>query len=156
MVPIRFCQLICMAVVLAIVPVSCRSFRNTVSTEKSSPLRSPLPTGQKWILTELSGAQAGKVDSVMPAVFLLLDSANRVYGSGGCNRFFGSYHIGQDSSLIFSDLGSTKMACEHLTTEDYFFKALNQTSRIAWDENTMLLLTKTGTVLARFSREIRE
>ncbi len=57
-------------------------------------------------------------------------SANRVAGSGGCNRYFGGYTLAGDRRS-FGAMGSTRMMCapDRMEQEDRFFKALQAAER---------------------------
>lgn len=48
---------------------------------------------------------------------------NKITGFAGCNRYFGSYEI-SDDSLSIGIIGATKMACNHLDVEQRFLSAI--------------------------------
>ncbi len=79
--------------------------------------------GKKWKLIQLEnvGKDYGKA-------FIRFDTKNKkVSGNGGCNNFFGTYTAKADE-IIFSALGSTKMACPDKETTDTEFKMLQHLS----------------------------
>jgi putative lipoprotein len=99
--------------------------------------------GTTWVL-----ASAGKRP---PSISFAADS--KVAGSGGCNRFFGSYmQNGED--LSFSPLGATRMACPAgiMKMEQGFFDMLAKVSKARIDASTLVLLDAAGKELARLSR----
>jgi heat shock protein HslJ len=49
---------------------------------------------------------------------------NRAYGSGGCNRFSGSFSLSGEKGIQFGPMAATRMACVNMQTEDRFFKLL--------------------------------
>ncbi|WP_432714669.1 META domain-containing protein [Pedobacter sp.] len=51
-------------------------------------------------------------------------SESKVFGNGGCNRYSGSIALEQNS-ITFSDLMSTKMACEALSLETEYLSAIS-------------------------------
>ena len=54
------------------------------------------------------------------------EQANRISGSGGCNRYTGSYTL-TDNRLRIGQLASTRMMCDtvRMEQEDRFFLALS-------------------------------
>ncbi len=76
--------------------------------------------GTEWTLVSLNGA-----DVTSSAPTLTLDDAGRLGGSGGCNRYGGSYTL-TDGLLTISPLFSTRMACAEpiMAQEVAFLNAL--------------------------------
>jgi len=72
----------------------------------------------------------------------------RVTGSGGCNRFSGTFEVGR-GSLRFGPLVSTKMACISMETEVAFSRALERTRLFRIRGRTLDLMDDTGRVLVR-------
>ena len=78
-----------------------------------------------------------------------LDSrTDRVTGSGGCNRFTGTYEAG-NGRLRFGRLARTMMACIEMDTENAFLRALERTRRYRVLGRTLDLIDDRGQVLAR-------
>lgn len=73
-------------------------------------------------------------------------------GTGGCNRYFGSFETGEDGALSFGPLGSTRMACptEVMDQETAFFRALEGTSRYETDGDRLTLLSEDDTGVLTF------
>ena len=69
-------------------------------------------------------------------------------GSGGCNRFSGSYESGE-GTLKFGPLASTRMACPAMETETAFLKALEGTRRFRLAGRHLDLLDDHGAVLVQ-------
>lgn len=93
-----------------------------------------------WRLVELNGKPidtTGNHEREAHIVFKALN--NRVFGSGGCNRFSGSYEL-QGDQLNISQLISTKMACMNIPYENEFFKVLQDADKIELSADTLLLL----------------
>ena len=78
-------------------------------------------------------------------------------GHAGCNRYFGSYEF-RESGLVFSMVGSTRMACEEPASsiEIAYLEALNQVAAAARSENRLALRSADGDALARFVAVPRE
>lgn len=99
--------------------------------------------GTSWVM-----ASAGKRP---PSISFEADG--KVAGSGGCNRFFGSYE--QDGeSLSFSPLGATRMACPQGTmrVEQDFFAMLGAVRKAKVEASTLVLVDAAGQELTRLSR----
>ncbi|MBS1621210.1 MAG: META domain-containing protein [Bacteroidetes bacterium] len=79
--------------------------------------------------------------------YILFDKVNkRVGGSGGCNRFNGTFSI-NGNHIQFSQMLSTKMYCEEVQqTEDHFFAALSNVNRLEL-QNKKLLMYQDKTLL---------
>ncbi len=71
----------------------------------------------------LKGYEVEKFTRDLPYIFFKEDFS--VFGYGACNNFFGSVLI-QESSIAFSNIGSTKKYCfETMEIETAFFNALS-------------------------------
>src|SRR5262249_50505919 len=97
-------------------------------TYEQAPPEQTLPlVGTEWDLTSIaSGDTVSSVPSDVKAT-LLLDADGTASGSGGCNRFHGSYQS-SDSALTFDPLASTKKHCGDavMSVEDSYLTALPQ------------------------------
>lgn len=105
---------------------------------------------QKWDLTMLNG------DSITNAGHKKIniqfsDSANRVFGSGPCNRFFSGF-TRSGNTLKFTSIGSTKMSCgnEANQLEVKFFQALDKVDGYKFIDGN-LVLTAGGKDVATFA-----
>lgn len=105
--------------------------------------------GTRWLLLELGGKTIN-VDASDKAPYLELNSKKAsAFGFGGCNRFFGSYEA-HGSSLSFSAMGATRMACpEGMNQEQALFTALDSTTRYEIHGSKLLLFADESPV-ARF------
>ncbi|MBN8606406.1 MAG: META domain-containing protein [Caulobacterales bacterium] len=88
----------------------------------------------RWVVQSING---------QPAVFrtpTLEFAADRVSGTGGCNRYFGGYAVNGER-LIFSGVGSTEMACEQpvMAQESAFHAALGAVRFYRRDGETLVL-----------------
>lgn len=73
-----------------------------------------------WNLSELFNEKIQYSGSETPH---LRFEAERVSGNDGCNNFFGSYTLDEDS-LKFGMLGSTRMACPHIEGFEMIFNTM--------------------------------
>jgi putative lipoprotein len=86
------------------------------SMEPAEPAANPL-AGTSWDL-ESYGSIGGGTPAVTGSVATLeFGSVNEVAGSGGCNSFGGMVEV-QGTSIAFSDITSTLMACEDAAVMD--------------------------------------
>lgn len=92
----------------------------------AAPEPAPL-VGTEWRLRELNNDPAPDGAGGRPAT-LTMDTARRVTGFGGCNRFSGSYLVNGDS-LRFAQLAMTRMACSQGTELEVAFTWLLETVR---------------------------
>jgi heat shock protein HslJ len=103
-------------------------------------------SGTKWLLVQLGGDPVEQAGERAP--HLVLDPADsRAYGSGGCNRFTGSFELGGDE-LRFGPIVATRMACSDLVmrVETAFFDALASVTRYELDGELLVLLDDDGVV----------
>jgi len=113
----------------------------------------PLPSlpDSAWLAEDID--QAGVMDMLQST--LKFDVNMNVSGSGGCNRYFGSAKVSGDE-IIFSPLGSTKMACSPavMNQEQRFLTALTavRSWRIDAERNLLYMSNEKGGVILRFSR----
>ena len=75
------------------------------------------------------------------------EQANRINGTGGCNRYFGSYTLTNDSISV-SPLGATRMACspEQMAQEDRFIQALSTATSYELRNDELLIKYSGGTL----------
>jgi len=84
-----------------------------------------------WKLIELDGKPVQTLEGMREAHLILTGDGTQARGHAGCNNFFGSFFVKEDT-LTFSALGSTMKACpEGMDTEQAFLDALGQTNRHA-------------------------
>ncbi len=85
-------------------------------------------TEKYWKLVELNG-KAITVSDTQPkeAHFILKEASNKVNGHSGCNGIRGSYTLEGLDQISFSQMVSTRMACQNVPYESDYLKALEQT-----------------------------
>ena len=106
---------------------------------------------RQWLLQ--SFGVVGSEDSVIPNAEISLGFTpdSRIYGSGGCNRYFGRYQGGQGNTLSIRGVGSTKMFCRgHMDQERKYFEALLNTSAFKVDEPELRLFSDNGRRVLNF------
>ena len=83
---------------------------------------------------------------------ITLDSNGTVFGRGGCNRFFGKYHL-EEESIRIGPLASTRMYCERtMAVEIAFFKALGAVRKVRSEQDTMEMRSEDGATVLLFRK----
>lgn len=80
----------------------------------------------------------------------------RVFGTDGCNRYFGPVTQLTGSSLSFGQLGSTRRMCANMEIPDRFMADLLQTAAYRLENQRLALLDGSGQVLLTFKRTDQE
>lgn len=83
-------------------------------------------TAQEWELKSMTKNDTVVVNPQELPTLVFKDST--VYGSAGCNRFFGTYKADAKGSLTIKTGGVTMMYCPDMSFEDRYLKALNEVS----------------------------
>ena len=100
-----------------------------------------------WELVELGGKPFPATEG--HAVTMQFDpDGERVYGSGGCNRYAGAYESSGDK-LTFGVIASTKMMCPTLDQEQAFFSMLGKVASYERVGDSLTLFDGSGTAIAR-------
>ena len=114
------------------------------------PAPAPLET-TPWRLTRLGGTAVLSKDPKREPGLTLDASAKQVSGSGGCNRFTGSYARSGADGLTFGPSAGTMMACiDGMETEDAFLKAMPRVKAYNILQRILEMYDEAGTLLARF------
>jgi heat shock protein HslJ len=101
----------------------------------------------RWVPLRI-GKHAVTVPASQHEPWIVLEPKPRnVAGSGGCNRFTGSYDVGV-TTLWFRSLTVRRMMCSNVRSETAFLKALNQTCGYRVDGRRLELLDAHDGVLA--------
>lgn len=103
-----------------------------------------------WKLTRLGGKSVTVAPKQHEPYFVLDNKSKRIAGSGGCNRFTGTYQQNSDR-LLFGKMAMTFMACpEGMETERDFAAALEQVRSWKILGEQLELYDGSGGFLARF------
>ena len=106
-------------------------------------------TGKYWRLAEVKGNEVTLDSNADKEAFLMLNAEDQsASGSGGCNRFAGTYTLA-DNKISFSQIAATRMACLFPNPETDFFEALESTDYYTTDGNRLELYNNKGILLAR-------
>lgn len=97
----------------------------------------------QWTLVETGSS---------PKVPTLNVENNRISGTGGCNNYFADIVLNtKNGSFVAGSIGSTRMACSNMTSEQNFFDLLAQVNRYDLN-NGELELYKDNLLLLKFKQ----
>jgi len=102
--------------------------------------------GSEWQPLQLDGRTVADADGL----FVRFGAEGRVAGSGGCNRFSGSYTIAE-GQLFIAPLGTTRMACPDtvMELERIFLQVLAQVRSFSRERTRLVLGDAQGNLRAR-------
>lgn len=118
--------------------------------EDNTAIMDTIKLERLWQLREIAGTALP--DSLHNISLNIQAEAGKVNGLAGCNRFFASLKLGDQNSINISNIGSTRMACPHLSTEYRYLQALERVQyyHLDADKPELLLNDKDGKSLLRF------
>ena len=95
---------------------------------------------QEWFVVAINdqGKQKKPISKIQITVRFSMD---RLSGSTGCNRYFGSYQLKNDHGLIIKGVGATEMACPEpigIMQQEQTFLQLLSLVKIYYIENEQL------------------
>lgn len=113
------------------------------------PVQTPGLADTEWQLVEIEGKAPAVADDRRPTL-MLLAIEDRAHGSGGCNRYSGSYTRSEDG-LKFGPMMQTKIGCEAAInhSEQQFHAALARVARLRQSADQLELLGDDDAVLLR-------
>ena len=127
---------VCAAVLLG----SCKSGKTALGLEALNG---------DWNITTVNGKPA----TAEKQPFIGLDmQEKRLYGCAGCNRIMGSFEAEKPGELSFGQVGSTRMLCQDMTTEQAVLEALNKVSGYEGTEQELTLTDADGKALLTLAK----
>jgi len=111
--------------------------------------------GTEWRLVELNGKAITKAAIPRQRISITFEGAEKkVYGSAGCNSYFGTYELKAENWISCSKIASTRMACseEQMTIEQAFLKMLELVDNYTINGNQLTLNNATMALSARFEK----
>ncbi|WGT46015.1 META domain-containing protein [Tessaracoccus lacteus] len=124
------------------------------SATPAAPPSSGDLVGVTWLLENLAGE--APVDGSPVTVHFADDGA--LFGSGGCNRFSGTYEIDGGTLTVGDALPSTMMACadDVMALESAFFTALTSARGFAVEDETLTLNDESGAALGTLAAQSQD
>lgn len=105
---------------------------------KSGEKAETILTAQEWELKSMT-EKGTVVANPKELPTLLFSDSSRISGSAGCNRFFGTYTIGEKDALSIATKGRTMMFCPDMNFEDRYMKALDEVASYSIKANELTL-----------------
>jgi heat shock protein HslJ len=125
---------------------------DTPPTQVSTSEATSSPENIEWTLVRLGEQPVTTSHKQRPPNLKMSSADKRVSGSGGCNRFTGSYTLEGDR-LKFGQLAGTMMAClQGMELEQAFHKALGNVAGWRITDQRLQLVDASGKPLAEFAR----
>lgn len=94
----------------------------------------------RWILKEIYGNDIAKNYTFREMPHLtLVSEENRMTGNAGCNSFHGHYEITGEDRIAFSEIASTKIACEEMEVETELFNILETVNTFSIHGDTLII-----------------
>jgi len=140
-------------VVVCAIGMACGEDPAPATPEETETVQHPEFEDVHWRLVELqseSGEMAPLLDQTVVEVKF---SGGEISGTAGCNRYFGSYKLGEANQLTLgSEMGSTQMACEPevMDQEQRYQALLGQVAAIDRVDDHLLLKDADSTTLLKF------
>ncbi len=108
-------------------------------------------TGVKWKLIEINGQAFKAVEGQNVEAFLVFEEKeNRIYGSGSCNNFNGSYELKDGQRITLTGLATTMMACPNMKIEQELFEVLNNCDNFTIHQSVLSLNKARMAPMAKF------
>lgn len=106
-------------------------------------------TGHEWELKHMT--QMDTVISLPEELpTLLFTDTNTMFGSAGCNRFFGTYKLGEKEEIALRTGGVTMMYCPDMPFEDRYLKALNAVEIYTVKEKELQLMDRSRKLILTY------
>jgi len=99
-----------------------------------------------WKLAKINGQNVVKPAGANDVTLAVVAGVNTFGGNSTCNQYFGSVAVSNDK-ITFSDLGSTKMACDDMNLEINYFQAIKKVDRFAVNNGVLYLYSGSQVVL---------
>lgn len=121
---------------------SCGTQGGTTSNSSNVGKAQPSLENTKWVLDD-------KVKGKTPTLNI---EAGKINGTGGCNNYFGTVSMDSSSgNFSASQIGSTKMACDNLSSEQNYFQMLSKANKYVSSGNS-LELYQGGLLLLKYKK----
>ncbi len=118
---------------LAVAPLGIAAWAKAAAEQ---PAATPI-SDIEWTVEKIAGFD--QLGEKRPTLAIAGDG--RASGDGGCNRFFATVTM-DGEAIVFSEIGSTRMACEEglMRLEQAYFEALAATASYRIEEGRLVLL----------------
>ncbi len=100
----------------------------------------------EWKIVKVNGEKASGED--IPSMAL---DTERVYGSTGCNSYFGEYEL-KGNKLKFDKVGCTRRLCHNAPSEGAILEALNKVASFKAEAGKVFLYDAAGTCVMELGK----
>ena len=129
--------------VLSLVLISCSSTKGLEVSKVSQDLENT-----KWELVSLNQKEIKKLDKIASINF---EKESKVFGTLGCNNFFGTYKV-NSTNLEIGQVGSTMMMCLDMSVENEYSKVLQNVKVYKMKENNLIFFDENSKEIAKFKK----
>jgi len=133
--------------------MACGNEPAPATPEETAIVESPKFEDIHWRLVDYRSESGEMTPMLEQTTVGVKFSGGKLGGSAGCNRYFGSYVLGEGNQLsLGSEMGSTQMACipEVMDQEQRYLSLLGQVVAVDRAEDHLLLKDADSTVLLKF------
>lgn len=103
-------------------------------------------TSGSWMVIKIKDKTAFERN---PTITLTMPQG-QITGSTGCNKFFGNVNL-EHQSFKVNTIGTTKMMCQDMGTEQLFLETLNQIVSYKIENDQLKLMSADNTIVMEFS-----
>jgi heat shock protein HslJ len=146
-------SLIFILVAVCAIGAGCGPEPAPTASQETATVTQPEFEGVVWRLVELQSDSEEMVLVLDQSTVDVTFDGGELGGTAGCNRYFGSYSLGESNHLtVGSEMGSTQMACvpEVMEQEQRYLGLLGQTGKVDRTEDYLLLQDADSTTLLNF------
>jgi heat shock protein HslJ len=112
--------------------------------------------GTSWSVVNINNGRQAVVGMVSGStVTMAFDTAGRVSGTAGCNRYHAAYKAGGDT-LRFSSVAATRMACAEPAVDEQeraFLRALESVATLGFEGNRLVMRDQDGAMAIILERK---
>jgi len=142
-----------MLAAVCVMGAACGTETAPTASEETETVNQPEFEGVLWRLVELQ-SEIGEMASVLDQTTVDVKfDGGKLGGTAGCNRYFGTYSLGEANQLILgSEMGSTQMACppEIMAQEQRYLALLGQVATADREGDHLLLQDADSATLLKF------
>jgi len=146
-------SLMVMLAAVCVMGAACGSETAPTASQETETMNQPEFEGILWRLVELQ-IESGEMTPILDQTTVdLTFTGGELGGTAGCNRYFGTYSLGEANQLILgSEMGSTQMACppEIMAQEQRYLALLGQVATADRKADHLLLQDADSATLLRF------
>lgn len=107
----------------------------------------------KWEIVAVAGCDSVEAEN---APYIDFAEGGSMNGCAGCNRMMGNYVADTlKQTLSFEQVGSTRMMCRDMQTEDAVLSAMGKVSGYRMEKDQLVLTDDAGQTLLRLNKTVK-